>query len=134
MTKLDDRLIARVYALAQKYGKDLTFYNNAGDTGTYDPETGHTTPPSETTQTVKCTPPEMVKMWRDGAISADGMVKTLLPTKLLDATFFGSSFDIGTRVDFDSSSWLIEQLNPIYSGTSRCAYELVLKPLTIPKP
>ena len=58
MTALDDRLIPKVHAIVAKYGKVLTFYNNVGDTGTYDPETGLNTEPAEDTQAVKCTPQE----------------------------------------------------------------------------
>ena len=134
MTSLDDRIIPRVYDIVQKYGKTLTFYNNSGDDVTYDAETGESTEPAEATETAKCTPPEAVKVWKDGSLMVTGQVRSYLPTKNLDATFFASNFDLGTRVDWDSASWIIEALNPIYSGDSIAVYEMILKPLNLQKP
>lgn len=127
MTDLDDRIVPKVAEIVAKYGKTLTFYNNAGNTASYDPATGVTTEPTEATETAKATPPEpIIRRNEDGSTSSTGEMQTYLPAQGLDATFFGQSFGIGSRVDFDSTSWSVKQYDPIYSGDQIACYRLVL--------
>lgn len=127
MTKLDTRLFGRIYAIVQAKGKSLRFYNNAGTAVAYDPETGGIAQPTSAYEDVICTPPRHIKRFlQDGRVSATGEVRTIVPTKELNASFFSTNFDIGTRVDFDSTSWTVKSIGRLYTGNDIGAYDLVL--------
>lgn len=125
-TRLDVNLRAVALDIITEFGKDLTFYNTVE--GTYDPDTRETTPASETTYTVRTSPPEYEKRYELGQTVRTGRLQVLIPAKDLNATFAADVLDTGCRVDFDSTSWQITEIERVYSGDQVCVYRCVLAP------
>jgi hypothetical protein len=134
MSALDSILPQAAYDIIEAYGKDLTFYNNAGTGASYNPDTRETTLPSETTYTVKCSPPEYEKRYELGQAVHTGRLEIIIPDLNLDATFRTTVLDMGTRVDIDSDSWMIVQIDRLYSGDDIAAYRCILEPRRVEVP
>ena len=130
-TRLDVNLRAVALDIITEFGKDLTFYNTVE--GTYDPDTRETTPASETTYTVRTSPPEYEKRYELGQTVRTGRLQVLIPAKDLNATFAADVLDTGCRVDFDSTSWQITEIERVYSGDQVCVYRCVLAPRVMGK-
>lgn len=121
MTDLDDKLIPRVKTIIEDLGKELTFTESTG--GTYNPATGEVTGETNTDYAVKCSPPDQyeARFVNNDTIKV-GDVRTFLPSQNLSFTPVR-----GMKVVFDSLSWKVLELRPIYSGDSIVVYELQLR-------
>tara|TARA_R100000152_G_C6759123_1_gene183034 strand:- start:595 stop:963 length:369 start_codon:yes stop_codon:yes gene_type:complete len=121
MTAIDTKLLAEVYTIAETYGKSVVF--TVPGSSTYAPSTGKVTEGSVVTHTVNVTPPEQYdRRYVDGELVQARDVQVILPAKNLAFTP-----DLGMKVTFDSEAFDIVSLNPLYSGTSICAYEVQLR-------
>ena len=128
MTILDDTLPAKVLALVAKYGKVLTFYNNAGvGAGTYSAAAGEfVSIPAEVTWLYKTSPPQAFIRKLNETATVEATLEVTLPASGLDATFVSDHLQAGMRVDFDSTEWRTVLLEPLYSGNQIAAYRLGL--------
>ena len=124
-TTLDVNLRAVALDIITRFGKNLTFYNTKE--GTYNPDTRETTPAVETTEVVKCSPPEYEKRYELGEVVRTGRVRILIPDQDLPSGF-SDRLDTGQRVDFDGTSWQITDINRVYSGDQIAVYEVLMAP------
>ena len=129
MTALDTTLRDKVYDTIQTYGKELTFYTNAGGgVGTYDPATGaYASLPTTLTYTYKTSPPAMfIRSFGEGLAEEAGC-EVILPAKDLNSDFESGNLKPEMKVDFDSGRWLVTSVESQYSGDEICAYKLTMK-------
>ena len=129
MTDLDDTLRAEVYSTIQTLGKELVFYSNAGAPGTYNPATGASgSIPSPLTYSYKTSPPAAyTRRWGATDLVEQGDLSATLPAKGLDSTFESSHLKPAAKVTFDSNTYIIVDVEKVYSGDQICAYNLLLR-------
>jgi hypothetical protein len=122
LTALDAKLLPKTLALVAKYGKQMSFAVPASGY-TFDSSTGVGTPGAITTYVETCTPPDKYKdSFVNGDTIQEGDVWIILPAMNLAFTPMKTQ-----QVTFDGNTWVIVQLDPLYSGDSVCAYELRLR-------
>lgn len=123
MTALDDKLIPKTYTLVETYGVDAVFYVELVEPEDYDPTTGHTTEDTDAGVTRKVTPPEPYEeRMVDGDIVQHDDMRIYLPSSELSFTP-----ENGMKVVIASLPWKAVAIDPIYSGTSICLYEIQLR-------
>jgi len=120
-TPLDTKLIPKVLAVVNKYGKLVDFKVPASKT--YDPTTGATTEGEEATHQHKVTPPG----WYKETLIPKDLIQQGDLMAILPASGLGFTPTRGYRVEFDSMKFRIEHVAPLYSGDSVAAYELLLR-------
>jgi len=120
MTTLDDKLIPKVYALINSYGKTASYEVYAGES--YDETTGKTTMGSKTAYSVKITPPEQEKTIVQGDTLPSGDCFCFMSA-------YGLSFSpaAGHRLVIYSKTWRVLSVFPIYTGESIALYKLLLR-------
>jgi len=120
-TKLDIKLAAVAKKIIAKHGKNVVIKTFGTDS--YDRSTGVTTRSSPTNHTVKASPPEKF----DDKYIDDDLVKES------DCFVYVARQDLvptlikGLEVTFDSVTWKIERIIPLYSGEDIAAYQLHLR-------
>jgi len=121
VTTLDTRILPKVVTILNKYGKDVDFVVPASKT--HDPDTGKVTTVPGTTYTVKASPPDKYdSRLIDGAVIKADDARTIIAAQGIQFTP-----SISMRVEFDSVTWMIKHVMPIYSGNSIAAYEVRLR-------
>lgn len=122
-TILDTKLIPKILAKVIKYGKTVDFVVPA--TKVHAPETGIVTETNPTTYSKKVTPPEpYIEGYAPPESIRVGDSKIYLPSSGLEFTPTR-----GYLVQFDSTKWRMENVNPIYTGEQIALYELQLRKL-----
>lgn len=120
MTILDDSLIPGVQDLLDELGKAATLRHVTAST--YNPTTGAASK-TTTDEAVKITPPSGYPAGMiDGDLVRHGDVKCLVAAQ--DLTNIPAEDD---RVVYDSQTFGIVTVAPIYSGEQVCAYKLQLR-------
>jgi hypothetical protein len=121
VTALDTKILPKVVTLLNKYGKDIDFIVPASQT--HNPDTGKVTTVPGTTYTVKGSPPDRYdsRLIDGAAIKADDS-RTIIAAQGIQFTP-----ELSMRVEFDSYTWAIAHVMPIYSGESIAAYEIRLR-------
>ena len=119
MTTLDDKLRPKVVTIIDTYGKSVTFF-----TGTKTADLAAGTVSGGVTQVVvKATPPESYSSALvDGSNIRQGDLKITIAAK--DLTFTPIA---GQQVTFDSRSFKVVGVMPIYSGDLVAAYTCQLR-------
>lgn len=121
MTVLDDKMIPKIFAIIERYGKSVTFTVEAVQS--YNPATGETTAATPVTHTRKVTPPTAYEQrFVDGETIRAGDMKVFVAAQGLA---FVPALD--QRVTIDSVAWRIMAVGPIYTGELVALYELQLR-------
>lgn len=123
MTRLDDKMLPKVKKMLAKYGK-LVSWTNQIDGGTFDPlerDVSGDTP--VTHDGVLITPPHPYKgRLLEGDTIKVGDSVTYLAGQ--DIVFTPSA---GWQVVIDGATWTAVAANPLYSGSSIAAWEVILR-------
>lgn len=120
MTTLDDSLPAEVAAVLATYGKDVIFSVPIGKT--YNEATGGLDGGYTQNYPVKAAPPyEFSRQYVNGTTIQEGDVRILI-AKPADFTPA-----ISHKVIFDSQTFNLVSVSPIYSGENVVAYECIAR-------
>ena len=136
MTELDTILTDEVYEVAQEFGTEWTFYTvSDGTGGSYNANTGVWSAGSlpvgvAASYAYNVTPPANHRREADDG-TATAVLRTVLPSKSLNANFEADYLRVGCKVRIDSTSspqsiWRISVIERLYSGEEVCAYQLEL--------
>ena len=119
MTTLDQRFPGRAQRLIAKYGKQVVFTKTTP--GTFDPVSGTTTGATSTDTTIKVAPPSSFDIKEvNGTSIQTGDVKVSVAA--LDYVP-----DISQTVTFDSNTYNIISVSPVYSGDAVAKYDCQLR-------
>jgi len=128
MATLDASLRLSAYNLVQDKGKEVRFHGKTGSgQGTYDPTTGNSAYPTHVEYDYKVSPPE--QRWRrlaEGGAALEGGVSVSLPAYGLDSTFESTYLVVGMRVSYNDEHYLVQSIEPVYSGDLVCIYNITL--------
>lgn len=120
MTVLDTTIAAKVVSVLAKYGKSIDFYVTTG--ATYSPATGSVTGGSTAVNTVKGAPPyPYARQFINGDTILEGDARTLIAKPSTWAP------KPEMKVVFDSTTWRVVSVEPIYSGDAIAAYAVQMR-------